>query len=217
MIVLNFVIPTIIAVLIALFDDIAVLLIAYDYAIFSQSPEKWHAKQFFFTSFLFGLLLVVSSFIWYAVGLEVFNLPVDILYSLIFLEISITSILFIFIMRTPTKLFFTLRTKAAFVSLVILALIFCTFFCGFGWLIPAPLPWQYVGYTWLYSLGYLLVLDFFKVALFAFYTNVLKWAKSRHMDYSFFKRIIRFERSVRSPKAPTDTNYDKYSSASSVS
>jgi len=75
MIVLKFVIPTILAVLIALFDDISVLLIAYDYAIFSQSPEKWHANQFFFhfisiwfaiSSINFYLVFCGFNIIWFA-------------------------------------------------------------------------------------------------------------------------------------------------------
>jgi len=106
-----------------------------------------------------------------------------------FLEISITSILFIFAMRTP-RLFYTLHTKLQFVTLVIIALIFCTLFSGLGWLM-SPLNWLYVLYTWLYSVGYLLLIDGFKVAFFAFYASVstaYSTRKKRHNAEDFFKQ-----------------------------
>jgi H+-transporting ATPase len=46
--------------------------------------------------------------------------------------------------------------------------------CGFGWLVPR-LPWDLIGYVWVYIIVWMIIQDLFKVGLHALMEN-----RSRH-------------------------------------
>jgi len=86
---------------------------------------------------------------------------------------------------------------------VIITLILVTFFSGFGWIMVSQ-GWDHVGYTWAYSVCYLLFLDAIKVTVFEFYSHVLNWARKHNIGSPFFKRIIHSELASRTPKDTTE-------------
>ena len=42
--------------------------------------------------------------------------------------------------------------------------------CGFGWLVP-PLPWELIGYVWVYIILWMIIQDLLKLGLYALLEN----------------------------------------------
>ncbi len=95
-------------VLIALFNDVPIMAIAYDNVRGSAKPEKWNMRNVLIMSSFLGIVGVFSSFGIFYIGEVILKLPLGVLQAFIFLKLAVAGHLTIFVTRTRSN-FWSIR------------------------------------------------------------------------------------------------------------
>jgi H+-transporting ATPase len=180
MIVFNFYpITAIMIILLAFFNDLPIMTIAYDNTWLDPNPVRWDMKRVLSVSTVLGLVGVVETFGMLLIGKRLLNLNVDQIQSLIFLKLAVAGHLTLFVARTkrpfmnkpyPAPLLFwsAVGTKAAVTVLV---------FFGAG--LVAPLSWGVIGIVWAYCIVWTFIEDWAKLHVY----HHLALTGKRHRTY----------------------------------
>ena len=143
-------------VLLALLNDIPIMMIAYDNAPIAERPVRWDMPLTLTISTLLGLLGVVSSFglFWVAEGYLQLARPE--IQSLIFLKLLVAGHLTIYLTRNkgaiwqrplPSWKLFTATEATQLIG---------TLAAVYGWFVT-PIGWRYAGLVWTYALAWFLI------------------------------------------------------------
>ncbi|MDA3840135.1 MAG: plasma-membrane proton-efflux P-type ATPase [Patescibacteria group bacterium] len=149
-------------IVLALLNDIPVMMIAYDNAPGNNKPVRWDMKEVLTVATVLGLAGVVSSFIlFYWLNLQGYSILL--IQSLLFIKLDVAGHSTLYLTRTgrnhfwhrpyPSLKFFL----PAFSSRIIGTLI-----AVYG-VFMIPIGWKYAGIMWLYATAWWLFNDFLKV------------------------------------------------------
>lgn len=158
-------ITAVMLVVLALLNDIPIMMIAYDNARAKGKPASWKMRRVLILSSILGLIGVISSFLLLVVGIEVFHLDFSVLQSFIFLKLAVAGHLTIYLTRTEDKPFWT----KPFPSLKLFSTleatqIIATIIVVLG-LLMTPLSLDLVLFVWVYALAFFFVTDLLKVKI----------------------------------------------------
>jgi H+-transporting ATPase len=159
-------ITAVMIVILALLNDLPIMTIAYDNVRVQEKPVRWKMRGVLIVAFLLGATGVVSSFLLFIIGLEVFHLSLATLQTLIFLKMTVAGHLTLYLARTgvnhfwkrpfPSKiLFFTTEITQAMGTL----------FAVYG-VFMASLGWGFAAFVWGYALLSFLITDQLKIHFF---------------------------------------------------
>ncbi|MGD9128075.1 MAG: plasma-membrane proton-efflux P-type ATPase [Planctomycetia bacterium] len=170
-------------VLLTLLDDVPIMAIAYDNAVFGKKPSRFQMRQLFTVASGLGVLSVVQTFGLLAVcwgfmhnaewqtwfhqhlGSAMTN---DHIQSIMFLQLVAGGHFLLFITRTR-GLFFSLPLPSWQLSSAILGTqMLAILMCGFGILVPS-LPWELIGLVYLYNIAWMFVLDYVKLGIYEYF------------------------------------------------
>jgi H+-transporting ATPase len=151
-------------VLLALFNDAPIMAIAYDNVHYSEQPEKWNMRVVLSMATFLGLIGVVSSFLIYYIGRDVFKLEPGVLQSFIFLKLAVAGHLTIFLARTR-RYFWTIRPSSALFWSAVATKALATLVAVYGFQV-APIGWRLAGVVWIYALAAFVVTDVLKVQFY---------------------------------------------------
>ena len=163
-------VTAIMIVLLALLNDGAILSIAYDRAIPSDSPEKWNMRQVLTIAAVLGAAGVIASFGLFYLGERVFHLDRAIIQTLIYLKLSVAGHLTIFLTRTRGP-FWSHRPSKILIAAVVGTQVLATLMAVYG-LFMTPLGWGWALMVWGYALLWFFVNDRIKLAAFHFLDRV---------------------------------------------
>jgi H+-transporting ATPase len=151
----------------ALLDDLPIMTIAYDHATAVPKPVKWDMPQVFLISSVLGLFAVVQSFLLLFAGQDLYALDKPHVQTMMFLQLVAGGHLMLFVTRAQGAFwkppFPEKRLFIAIVGTQLVAVLLCGF--GAGSFIPA-LPWDVIGWVWVYNIVWMFVLDFVKLSLY---------------------------------------------------
>jgi len=151
----------------ALLDDLPIMTIAYDRATAAPKPVKWDMPRVFLISSVLGLCAVVQSFMLLFLGRNHYHLDGLHLQTMMFLQLVAGGHLLLFVTRAVGPFwmppFPDLRLFFAIVGTQLVAVLACGF--GIGTVVPA-LPWNIIGWVWVYNIAWMFVLDLVKIALY---------------------------------------------------
>ena len=165
MVTLNFqALTPIMIIVLALLDDVPVMLIAFDNATVESKPVKWDMYRVMVTSAILAALGIVQS-IWLARHLyHGLHLALPLIQTGMFMQLVIGGHLLLFATRAKgpfwkppfpaARLFWAIMGTQAFAALM----------AANGWLVPA-ISWRLIGFIWMYNLVWLFVLDFVKLGI----------------------------------------------------
>ncbi len=167
-IILNFFpVTAIMIVLIAVLNDGAILSIAYDHVRGAARPAAWDMRTVLTLASVLGTMGVAETFLLLAMADSVLGLDQDVIRTLIYLKLSVSGHLTIFVTRTRGPFW----TRPAPARLLLAAVVgtqaIATLIAGFG-LLMTPLGWQWVALVWGYALVWFLVEDRVKLATHAY-------------------------------------------------
>jgi len=166
-----FPVTAVMIVFLALLNDGAILAIAYDHVRGSAKPAAWDMRGVLVVATALGVMGVAETFLLFVLADKVFALDRDLIRTLIYLKLSVSGHLTIFVTRArgpfwsrpaPAKILL-----GAVIGTQTLATIIAV--CGF---FMTPLGWMWAGVVWGYALVWFLVED--RVKLVAF------WWLDRH-------------------------------------
>jgi H+-transporting ATPase len=162
-------VTAIMIVLLALFNDAPIMAIAYDNVRYSSQPEKWNMRIVLGIATLLGLVGVISSFIIFYLGLEVFHLSREMLQSFIFLKLAVAGHLTIFLSRTRRS-FWSIRPSGQLFWSAVITKVLATLVVVYGWFIT-PLGWNLALFIWGYALVAFVITDFIKIGFYRLLEN----------------------------------------------
>jgi H+-transporting ATPase len=148
-------------VLIALFNDVPIMAIAYDNVKYSKKPEHWNMRMVLAVSTLLGIVGVFSSFGIFYIGEVILKLPLPMLQAFIFLKLTVAGHLTIFVTRTRGH-FWSIRPGGLLFWSAVITKILATLIVVYG-IVVAPIGWGLAAFVWGYALLAFVLTDFLKV------------------------------------------------------
>ncbi len=153
-------------IILALLDDIPIMTIAYDNTYLSPTPVRWEMNRVLTVSTVLGFLATIESFMLFFIGRDVLHLALPQVQTLLFLRLAAGGHLLLFVTRTKKEFWQRPYPSWQLLTAIVTTQVVAVLMCGFGWLVPA-LPWDLIGYTWVYIIVWMLIQDLCKLGLHA--------------------------------------------------
>jgi H+-transporting ATPase len=150
-------------VLLALLNDGAILSIAYDRVHYSDQPEGWNMPIVLGMATVLGSLGVGETFGLFYLGLYVFHLSRELIQTVIYLKLSVSGHLTVFVTRGP---FWSIRPAPILLGAVVTTQLVATLITVYALFIMAPIGWGWALLVWGYALFWFLVEDRVKLAAY---------------------------------------------------
>jgi H+-transporting ATPase len=158
-------------VLLALLNDLPIMMIAYDNVRIHAKPVRWNMREVIIVASLLGVTGLVASFLLFIIGLDVLHLSALTLQTLMFLKMMVAGHMTLYLARTHDHHFWERPFPAG--KLLIAAegtQVFATVLSVYGVLI-SPIGWWLAGLVWVYALLEFVVTDFLKIRYFRKFEN----------------------------------------------
>ena len=155
-------------VLLALLNDGPIMTIAYDNVKYSNKPEKWDLRIIINIAIFLGVLGVMESFFVLYLGIDILKLSLPVLQSFIYLKLSVSGHLTVFMARTKGHFWEIKPSHQLFIAIVATQLI-ATLITVYGILLPA-MGWFLAAIIWTEALIAFFIIDALKVQ----YYKILK-------------------------------------------
>jgi H+-transporting ATPase len=151
-------------IVLALLDDVPVMLIAFDNATIDPKPVKWDMYRVMLTSAILAVVGIVQS-----IGLlhhlhRILHLPLNQVQTGMFMQLVIGGHLLLFSTRAKGPFWKPPFPAAKLFWAIIGTQLFAALIAANGWLIPA-IPWRLIGFIWLYNLVWLFIVDLVKMGI----------------------------------------------------
>ena len=157
-------VTAIMIVMISLFNDGAILSIAYDNVRYRNRPEAWNMRMVLGISTVLGIVGVVAAFGLFWLAEENFlksflpRLDRGVIQTLIYLKLSVAGHLTIFLTRTRGP-FWSIAPAPILWLAVVGTQTLATLVALFGFGLMEPLPWTWTLFVWGYALVWALLND----------------------------------------------------------
>ncbi len=153
-------------VILALLNDMPIMTIAYDNVRVQEKPVRWNMRGVLIVASLLGATGVISSFLLFIIGLNVFHLSFSTLQTLIFLKMTVAGHLTIYLARTGVHHFWKhpLPSRILFLTTEVTQVI-GTLFAVYG-VFMNPIGWGLAAFVWGYASLSFLITDQLKIHFF---------------------------------------------------
>jgi len=180
MIVFNFYpITAIMIILLAFFNDVPIMAIAYDNTALAQRPVRWDMHRVITVSTVMGIIGTLGSFLMLYLAVDWLHLSVPKVQTYIFLKMAVAGHLTLFVARSrswyirrpfpaPVMIWAAVTTKLA-----------ATLLCAYGFGLVTPIKWPEIALVWSYSIVWSFVTDAAKVSVYRRFERT----SARHRDF----------------------------------
>jgi H+-transporting ATPase len=153
-------------VILALLNDMPIMTIAYDNVRVQEKPARWNMRGVLIVASLLGVTGVVSSFLLFLIGLNVFHLTADTLQTVIFLKLAVAGHLTIYLARTGVNHFWKRPLPAGILfATTEITQVVGPLFAVYG-VFMAPIRWGFAAFVWGYAVLAFLITDQLKIHFF---------------------------------------------------
>ncbi len=179
-------ITAIMIILLAFFNDVPIMTIAYDHTGLEKDPVRWEMHQVITVATTMGVVGVIGSFGMLLLAMDWLKLDVAQIQTYVFLKMAVAGHLVLFVART--KGYFWRRPWPAPVMVwsAVITKLAATVLAAYGFGLITPISWPEIGLIWGYSVASALVTDLAKVQVY------------RHLQHRA-RRHQRFINRVREP------------------
>ena len=153
-------------VLLALFNDFPIMMIAYDNAPVAGRPVRWDMTQTLTISTLLGVLGVVASFLLFWIVQDWLQLSRAEVQSMIFLKLLVAGHLTIYLTRNKGAIWQRPWPGWKLIAATETTQLIGTLATVYGWFIT-PIGWRYALLVWGYSLAWFFINSGFKIMAYA--------------------------------------------------
>ena len=153
-------------IILALLNDLPIMMIAYDNAEVDPQPVVWDMYQVLNVSIVLGVAGVFSSFLMFWIGEDVLLLDRPTVQTLMFLKLSVAGHMTIYIARRGPHPFWTRPFPSAKLFWTSeLTKVVATLFAVYG-VFMKPIGWKLAIFVWVYAFLWLLFNDFLKIQVY---------------------------------------------------
>ena len=158
-----FPVTAVMIVFLAVLNDGAILTIAYDHVRGSDKPAAWDMRSVLVIATALGTMGVAETFLLFGLAGHVFGLSHAVIRTLIYLKLSVSGHLTIFVTRTRGPFWTRPAPAPVLLAAVVGTQVIATSIAVYG-VLMAPLGWYWAGVVWAYALFWFLVEDRVKLA-----------------------------------------------------
>jgi H+-transporting ATPase len=176
-------ITAIMIILLALFNDVPIMAIAFDNTMVSPSPVRWNMHRVLTLSTVLGVTGVIGSFLMLIIAKNWLKLDVAQIQTFIFLKMAVAGHLTLFVTRTPRMFFKKPYPAPILLWSAIITKALATLFVIYPFGLITPIHWRAVGVIWAYCIIWLFMGDLAKLAVL----RHMEMSSSRHE--SFVRRM----------------------------
>jgi len=176
-------------IILALLNDLPILTIAYDRVITPKKPVRWNMFVINSIATAMGVAGVLESFLILFVLFKIYNLPIDLIQSLVFLKLAVEGHGTLYNVRVIDRNLW----KRPWPSPILWAATFSTRVAGtiigvYGFGLMTPTGWGWALFIWGYALICLIVNDYLKLAVWKLYEHK-KFIFAPH-HFEFLKKVF---------------------------
>jgi H+-transporting ATPase len=166
-------------ILLAFFNDVPIMAIAFDNTRIDPAPVKWKMHRILTVSTVLGLTGVLGSFLMLIVARNWLGLDIQQIQTFIFLKMAVAGHLTLFVTRTPDRFWKKPYPAPILLWLAIATKILATLFVVYPMGLITPIHWRAVGVIWAYCIAWLFMGDIAKIATL----KHLEMTGSRHIGF----------------------------------
>ncbi len=172
-------ITAVMIILLAFFNDIPIMTIAYDHTELEPRPVRWNMRQVITVATAMGIVGVVGSFGMLLLAMDWLHLDVPQIQTYVFLKMAVAGHLVLFVARS--KKHFWKRPWPAPVMLwsAVVTKLAATILAAYGFGLITPITWPEIALIWGYSIISALVTDIVKVQVY----HHLRHSSRRHTRF----------------------------------
>ena len=180
MLVYNFYpITAVMIILLAFFNDVPIMTIAYDRTAVDPAPVRWQMRRVLTVSTVMGLTGTAGSFLMLWLALDWLHLPLPKVQTYIFLKMAVAGHLTLFVSRTRGAYWRKPYPAPVMIGSAVLTKLAATLLCAWGLGVVAPISWAEIALVWGYSIAWSLLTDGAKRAVY----RHLEHASPRHQHF----------------------------------
>jgi len=176
-------ITAVMIILLAFFNDVPIMTIAYDHTGLEKNPVRWNMQQVITVATAMGIVGVIGSFGMLLIAMDWMHLNVAQIQTYVFLKMAVAGHLVLFVARN--KGYFWQRPWPAPIMIwsAIITKLAATLLAAYGFGLITPITWPEIALIWGYSFVSAILTDWVKVQVY----RHLSQDTSRHR--SFLERI----------------------------
>ncbi len=159
-------ITAIMIILLAFFNDIPIMAIAYDHTGLEEKPVRWNMRQVITVATAMGIVGVVGSFGMLLLAMDVMKLDVAHIQTYVFLKMAVAGHLVLFVARTKEHFWKHPWPAPIMVWSAVITKVAATILAAYGFGLITPITWPEIALIWGYSITSALVTDIVKVQVY---------------------------------------------------
>ncbi len=159
-------ITAIMIILLAFFNDIPIMAIAYDHTGLEEKPVRWNMRQVITVATAMGIVGVVGSFGMLLLAMDVMKLDVAHIQTYVFLKMAVAGHLVLFVARTKEHFWKHPWPAPIMVWSAVITKVAATILAAYGFGLITPITWPEIALIWGYSITSALVTDIIKVQVY---------------------------------------------------
>ncbi len=168
MIVFNFYpITAIMIILLAFFNDVPIMAIAYDNTWLDPKPARWDMHRVLTVSTVLGLIGVLETFGILWIARDGMQLTIPQIQTFIFLKLAVAGHLTLFVARTRKPFWRRPFPSPLLLWSAIATKVLATLFVVYPFGLIAPISWSNVGLIWIYCIVWIFIEDWAKLAVYS--------------------------------------------------
>jgi H+-transporting ATPase len=156
-------------IILALLNDIPIMMIAYDNTKIRQNPVRWDMKEVFILASWLGIAGVLSSFTLFWILISLMHLPLDFVQSAFFAKLVIAGHGTIYNTRIDDWFWKRPWPSWAFFDATFLSRVAGTIIAVYGFGLMEPIGWEWALWMWAYALAWFVFNDVVKMAVLRYY------------------------------------------------
>jgi H+-transporting ATPase len=172
-------ITAIMIILLAFFNDVPIMAIAYDNTWLDPKPVRWNMHRVLTVSTVLGLIGVVETFGLLWIAKEWMHLSIAQIQTFIFLKLAVAGHLTLFVARTHRPFWSRPFPSPLLLWSAIATKVLATLFVIFPFGLITPIGWSDVGLIWIYCIVWIFIEDLAKLAVY----NRFRRSSPRHRSF----------------------------------
>jgi H+-transporting ATPase len=172
-------ITAIMIILLAFFNDVPIMTIAYDNTLLDPKPVKWEMHRILRVSTTLGVIGVVETFGLLMIAKEMLGLSVTEIQTFIFLKLTVAGHLTLFVTRTQRPFLRRPYPSPVLLWSAIGTKVLATLFVVYPFGLMSPLKWSYVAIIWAYCIVWVFIEDLSKLEVY----KHMRMESRRHRNF----------------------------------
>lgn len=164
-------ITAILIIMLAFFNDLPIMMIAWDNTAIDAQPVRWQMRRVLTLSTVLGTIGVIDTFGLLVLAQDWMHLDIAEIETLIFLKLAVAGHLTIFIARSRESMFKRPWPAPRLIGALAVTVVLATLLAAFGLGFVTTITWGQIAFVWAYSASWALVVDQAKLATYRHLDN----------------------------------------------